>query len=236
MSTGKKVRATRRVEATKDDEHFRVRVLVASSLPMTAAGLGSLLRAHPCLEIIASSAGQAQLQDVIRDTEPDVLMLDIDEYVTEDRHILALVARLAAMVPIIALTANASASWIGHALRAGVRGLLRHAVSGDELAFAARAAAAGLVVLSPEINEILLARGIEVDSDEFEPQAESLTPREQEVLAMLAQGLLNKEIADRLHISEHTVKFHISSIMGKLDASSRTEAVTRGIRRGLVFL
>ena len=213
-----------------------MRLLVASSLPGTAAGLEILLQPYPDLEVIVSSAGELQLQSAIRDTEPDVVILDVDEYEATGRQSFEFIARLAAVVPIIALTANSFAFWIGRALQAGVRGLLRHGVSGDELASAARAIASGLVALSPELNEIMLDRPIQVNSDELEPLVETLTPREQEVLAMLAEGLLNREIAHRLHISEHTVKFHISSIMGKLDASSRTEAVTRGIRRGLVFL
>jgi DNA-binding NarL/FixJ family response regulator len=69
-----------------------------------------------------------------------------------------------------------------------------------------------------------------------ELQAESLTNREQQILTMMAEGLGNKEIAWQLQISEHTVKFHVSSILGKLDASSRTEAVTVGLRRGLLVL
>ena len=99
-----------------------------------------------------------------------------------------------------------------------------------------RAAAAGLVVLSPEFAGLLAANTLEEAAAELDPMLEPLTPREQDVLSMMAEGLLNKEIADRLQISEHTVKFHVSSIMGKLDASSRTEAVIRGIRSGIVIV
>ena len=95
---------------------------------------------------------------------------------------------------------------------------------------AIEAAAAGFVVLQPSDLDGLLVN----------PQpaslAEPLTPREVEVLGMLAEGQSNKAIAHRLGISEHTVKFHVTSIMGKLDAGSRTEAVTRGIRQGLIML
>jgi DNA-binding NarL/FixJ family response regulator len=140
------------------------------------------------------------------------------------------------MVPIVGLVLDPSVMWITQALQAGIRGLLPHGVPGDELASAARALASGLVVLSPELSDIMLSHQVPLDSGELDSVVESLTPREHEVLAMVAEGLFNKEIADRLRISEHTVKFHISSIMGKLGASSRTEAVTQGLRRGLVFL
>jgi len=136
---------------------------------------------------------------------------------------------------VVALVANPPAGWISRALHAGARGLLPPGVSGDDLASALRVSAAGMVVLSQEFSDILFANSLR-GNDEAIESAESLTTREQEVLVMMAEGLLNKEIADRLRVSEHTVKFHVSSIMAKLGASSRTEAVTRGIRRGLLFV
>jgi DNA-binding NarL/FixJ family response regulator len=107
-------------------------------------------------------------------------------------------------------------------------------VSGAQIAAAIEAAFSGLVVLHPSEVESLVQsqRGNEI------PDAlpEALTPREIEVLRLLAEGLGNKEIAARLGISEHTVKFHVASVMGKLGAGSRTEAVTLGIRRGVVLI
>ena len=97
------------------------------------------------------------------------------------------------------------------------------------------AAAAGLVVIHPsELDTVLSAAiGPSAPLDEL---LEPLTRREREVLQMLAAGLANKEVAARLAISDHTVKFHVASILGKLGASTRTEAVSAGIRRGLVML
>jgi DNA-binding NarL/FixJ family response regulator len=138
-------------------------------------------------------------------------------------------------MPVVAV-GNTSGEWIGRALRYGIRGLLPQTASVEELASAVRAVAAGLLVISPEFGDVMLSQSNTAEAEESEVAIEALTPREQQVLAMLSEGLLNKEIADRMQISEHTVKFHISSIMGKLGASSRTEAVTRGIRRGLVFV
>ncbi len=227
---------TKRESQPAEQHRAPLRVLVASSLPATAAGIENLLRTHTDLEVIVSWPREAQLEHVLRETDPDVLVLDVDEYDSANQQTLSFISRLAVVVPTIVLTASPSAAWMSRALQGRIRGLLPHGISGDELASALRAVASGLVVLNPELGEIMLGRPAPVDSDELDFPAESLTPREQEVLAMVAEGLLNKEIADRLHISEHTVKFHLSSIMGKLGASSRTEAVTRGIRRGLVFL
>lgn len=96
------------------------------------------------------------------------------------------------------------------------------------------AAEAGLMVLHPS-SANMLARSSPVQSDSAE-FVEALTSREQEVLRLVSEGLGNKEIGGRLNISEHTVKFHISSILGKLGASSRAEAVSQGIRRGLITI
>jgi len=213
-----------------------LRVLVASSRPLTAAGLEELLRAQPDTEVIVSSSDGMQLESIVRDTDPDVLILDVDGDESENGHSLDFLSRIAGEVPTIALIDGPSSLWLARAALAGVRGFLPHGVQGDELESTLRAVVSGLVVLSPEFSEVMLARSIHIDSDELESPVESLTPRELEVLEMLAEGLLNKEIADRLHISEHTVKFHVSSIIGKLGASNRTEAVTWGLRRGLLFL
>jgi two-component system, NarL family, response regulator YdfI len=121
-------------------------------------------------------------------------------------------------------------TWIAEAERLGVLGLLPHDVSANEIIAAIEAAAAGLVVLHPEIASLLRNPVPSLT------QTQSLTQREIEILRMLAEGMANKTIARQIHISEHTVKFHVSSIFAKLGVSSRTEAVTIGIRQGLILL
>jgi two-component system nitrate/nitrite response regulator NarL len=115
---------------------------------------------------------------------------------------------------------------------AGARGLLSRDISSERLMAALTAAAQGLMVLDLSLVPNLLGTGERLPS----PLAEELTPREIEVLALLAEGLPNKTIAHRLNISEHTVKFHVNAIMGKLGAQSRTEAVVRATRLGLILL
>jgi DNA-binding NarL/FixJ family response regulator len=106
----------------------------------------------------------------------------------------------------------------------------------DELQTTVLAAAHGLVVLPAALAERMLSQPASVQALNPAPLDEPLTPREREVLELLAEGLSNKLIARRLQISEHTVKFHVSSIYAKLGASSRTEAVSQGARRGLITL
>ena len=231
MKNPRKRRA--REEAANGAKPIRLRVLVASSLHQSAAGIAGMLRKHPELEVMVFSGGSAALQNAVRDIDPDVLILDWHEHGAGNG---AAFTGLVETTPTIFLAHEPSATWIRQAMQAGVRGVLSYGTSGDELAAATKAVASGLLALSEEFVEIIFPSSAQTDSEEFEVVMEPLTPREQEVLGMLAEGLLNKEIAGRLKISEHTVKFHISSIMGKLGAASRTEAVTRGIRRGLVYV
>jgi len=131
---------------------------------------------------------------------------------------------------------NPSQVLLAQLMQTSIVSLLPMGVSADELKYAIAAILSGFVVLHPEISEVLFSK----TQDTFlaaEPyELESLTLREIQVLNQLANGLTNKAIAQILTISEHTVKFHISAILAKLNATSRTEAVAIGIRAGLVLL
>jgi DNA-binding NarL/FixJ family response regulator len=144
----------------------------------------------------------------------------------------------AAGVPVILLVDNPGRK-ISEALPAGVRAVLPRNITSTEIAAAIEAVAAGLYVFHPaDIDSIPALRPPQSETvpELGEPIVEHLTPREIEVLQLLSAGLGNKEIATRLNISEHTAKFHVASIMGKLGAATRTEAVTLGIRHGLVMI
>jgi DNA-binding NarL/FixJ family response regulator len=136
----------------------------------------------------------------------------------------------------IALIDAPEPQWVRNALAAGTNAILSRQADPDELDLALSAAEAGLILLYPNSTDAFFAGNLgKTDSpSEAETELEELTPREQEVLRLLADGLGNKQIAARLNISEHTAKFHISSILGKMSAGSRTEAVSQGIRRGLI--
>lgn len=111
--------------------------------------------------------------------------------------------------------------------RRGVHAILPHDAPAEQIVAALHAASAGLIAVPLEASSWMTPAA-------SESEVESLTPREMEVLEMLAEGLSNKQIAARLHISEHTAKFHVNSILGKLGAGTRTEAVMRGLRSGLL--
>jgi len=135
---------------------------------------------------------------------------------------------------IVLLTDDSSAGWSEEAIAAGVKGILPRTATREEIAAAVRAAAAGLIVVHPDDpGSFLPARP---HGERGGSPGGQLTPREREVLRLMADGLSNKEIAARLGISDHTAKFHVASIMGKLGAASRTGAVTMALRSGLLMV
>jgi DNA-binding NarL/FixJ family response regulator len=134
---------------------------------------------------------------------------------------------------VILLVHGSIADW-ADAVRLGVKAVLPSSATGPQVSAAIEAAAVGLGVFYPGEAENLFRS--QRSNESLETLPEPLTPREIRVLQLLAEGLGNKQIASRLEISEHTVKFHVASIMGKLGAASRTEAVTLGIRRGIVLI
>ncbi len=135
---------------------------------------------------------------------------------------------------------------LAKALKSGVRGVLPHNASADEISAAVNSAHAGLLSFTPDMAEVFLSLLAETDSGGgaienngrvFEDEMiETLTPREAEILGMLGEGASNKSIAYQLNISEHTVKFHVASIFAKLGVNTRTEAVMRGLRNNLILL
>jgi len=136
----------------------------------------------------------------------------------------------------VALVDEPDPGWVRSALRASLNAIIARDAAREDIQLALQAAEAGLVLLHPTsasglIQESSLRETVDNITEEL---AEELTARESEVLRLVSMGLGNKEVAGRLAISEHTVKFHISSILGKLHAGSRTEAVSLGIRRGLI--
>ena len=127
-------------------------------------------------------------------------------------------------VPIVVLSDEPLTSQLLHR---GVHAILPHDAAAEQIVAALYAASAGLIAVPVEASALMTPAA-------SESEVESLTPREMETLEMLAEGLSNKQIAACLHISEHTAKFHVNSILGKLGAGTRTEAVVRGLRSGLL--
>lgn len=211
-----------------------IRVFIVAASPLIRGGLQSML-ADSRFDIVGSAADLESISGQLVDVEPDVVLVEAAAGAQEELLNALEDAELAQEYPVIVLSEQPKTAWLSKALRAGVRAVLPRDVAPEQLRAALEAAAAGLVVIHPsELDTVFSATvGPPAPLDEL---LEPLTRREREVLQMLAAGLANKEIAARLAISDHTVKFHVASILGKLGASTRTEAVSAGIRRGLVML
>jgi DNA-binding NarL/FixJ family response regulator len=207
-----------------------IRVLVSARSAITRAGLESLVRADSRFEVAGDGYRDGDLLRAALEHAPDVVLLD------EGGKVPSLPIHLnhPGAPALVLLVGNVTRYEARRALRAGVRAILPRDSAEHEIVAAIEAVAAGLAVISPEILEALVPATTE-DHDEF-PAGEPLTSRESEVLSLLAEGAGNKEIASRLRISEHTVKFHVSSILTKLGAATRTEAVSRGLKEGLIII
>jgi len=209
------------------------RVLVAAHSEAVRTGLQSLLKEKSELSLVSAPVGIDQLDRQISQYRPDVVVLDIGDGEADSATLE--IESIAALCAIVLLLDASSRSDLLSQLRAGIRGLLPRRASLAEIVAGIQAVVAGLTVVHPDLETLLL----NTESKEVPPPTEfeqALTPRETEILNMMAEGLGNKQIAWRLKISEHTVKFHISSMFAKLHVSSRTEAVTSGIRQGLIII
>ena len=192
-----------------------ISVLIAASSPIARAGLTSVVGEMPeC--VVAGSASAAELVEHATELHPDAILWQI----AADEDASPLHALQGQNV--VLLSSNAPLGLI----RAGAHGVLSPDASADQIEIALRAAAAGLGVFPPD----------RLESPAPSRLSAVLTARETEVLRMIAEGLANKEIAWRLGISEHTVKFHVSALLGKLGAGSRAEAIGAGIRQGAIML
>jgi two-component system, NarL family, response regulator YdfI len=210
------------------------RVFIVAASPLTRAGLQDLLAARG-VNVVGGSANLESLSEQFTEARPTAVLLDVSGEKASELLNSLYFSELVLETAVVVLSDHPPLGWAAEALRAGVRAILPSDVSPGHLISALQAAVAGLVVLHPSEVESALVPAAPVSHPVAE-LPESLTRREREVLQMLASGLGNKEIAARLSISDHTVKFHVASILGKLGASSRTEAVSLGIRHGLVLL
>ena len=210
----------------------RIKILVADDHPMLREGLVTVLATQPDFDIVAEAADGEQTVRLAQSLEPDVILLDLEMPGTDGVAALRELQAIGTTAKTLVFTAYDNDERILGALRAGARGYLLKGASRREIFSAIRTVYAGGSTLEPAVTEKLLQHV----SNEGGPRPEPLTPREMEVLALLSKGLPNKEISSRLYITERTVKFHVSSLLHKLGATNRTEAVTVAANRGLIQL
>jgi two-component system, NarL family, response regulator YdfI len=215
-----------------------VKVIVLAGSAVSQAGLESLLKLAEGIDVVQTSTTSNLPSDWISLLETDATDVLLVEGQVE-QSMLQYLSELAIDDPlpaIVVLTQATQQRELAPMLNLGIRGILPYSASPQEIVAAIRAAAAGLSVFHNDFQHNLFDDRLGSRPDSNAPELEPLTLREQEVLALLSQGFSNKAIAAQLHLSEHTIKFHIGAIFEKLNASSRTEAVAIGIRQGLIML
>lgn len=202
---------------------------------------GSSRRAHLAETVARAVNGRAQVAADSRislerfsASKCDLLLADLENS-DEAAALLRFLQEAPAGTGSVALVDEPEPGWVRSALRASLNAIIARDAAREDIQLALQAAEAGLVLLHPSsVQGLVQQRTLQEPDNVAGNFTEELTARESEVLRLVSMGLGNKEVAGRLAISEHTVKFHISSILGKLQAGSRTEAVSLGIRRGLI--
>jgi DNA-binding NarL/FixJ family response regulator len=211
-----------------------IRILVADDHPIVRDGLIAILGTQPDFEVVGKAGDGLEAVRLAEALQPDVLLLDLEMPELDGVGVLRRLRDTHSTIRAIVFTAFDTDERILSAVAAGVQGYLLKGAPREEIFTAIRVVYAGGSLLQPVVASKLLRRVS--GENQHEPVTENLTPREQDVLNLLAQGLQNKEIAAELVITERTVKFYVSSILAKLGAGNRTEAVTIAVQRGLVKL
>lgn len=207
-----------------------IRVMLVDDHAMVRSGLAAFLMVYDDL-ILAGEAGDGQeAVERCEELQPDVVLMDLIMPEMDGATATQIIRKKWPHIQVVVLTSFKEDDLVQEALRAGAIGYLLKNASSDDLVRAIRQAAAGQPTLAPEAAQVLM------NANQQQRQAArfDLTSREKEVLALMAKGLNNLEIADLLVVSRSTVKFHVSSLLAKLDASSRTEAVAIALQNRLI--
>jgi DNA-binding NarL/FixJ family response regulator len=204
----------------------KIGILVADDHFIVRMGLIALVNTEPNMLIVGEASDGSQAVDLYGKSKPDLVLMDLRMPVKDGIEATLEIRAHDPTARVLMLTTFDGDTDIHRALQAGAQGYVLKSATGQELIPAIEAVASGHRWIPKEIAKRLAARKL----------FEELTPREQQVLQLLVKGLANKQIADLLNISEHTVKDHLKSVFGKLQVVDRTEAVTAAIQRGIIRL
>ena len=204
----------------------KIRILIVDDHPVVRAGLASMLGTRCEMEVVGSAAGGAEALTLLATVDADVMLVDLRMPGMTGIETIRLAARLSAPPRAIVLTNFETDEDVYRAVEAGAHGYLLKNASEAEMIAAIRLVFAHGRYFPPAIAARLAER----------VARSSLTPRESQILKMLAKGLTNKQIGRALEISEHTARNHVNSIIAKLEVADRTEAVARAIQQGLIVL
>ncbi|MCK6065923.1 MULTISPECIES: response regulator [Microbacterium] len=206
-----------------------IRVLIVDDHPIVRTGLGGLVDAAPDLQVVGTAATGEDAVAAVEAAPPDVVLMDLRMPGMDGDEATGRILAVAPEVRVVILTTYETDDAILRAIGAGASGYLLKAAPEDELLAGIRAVAAGEVALAPSVARVLVRQ-----ASHPRPPAPVLTPREREVLSLVAAGLSNRAIGSRLHVGEATVKTHLLHVFAKLEVDDRTRAVTRAMELGLL--
>jgi DNA-binding NarL/FixJ family response regulator len=213
-----------------------IRLVIADDQALVRDGFCSILNREPDMEVVAEAADGAEAISAVARTRPDVALLDVRMPVMDGLQAGRRILAAPGPPRVLMLTTFDADEYVYEALRSGASGFLLKDVRSGQLVEAVRTVAAGQSLLSPSITRKLIERFILAGPAVQEPPPEisELTPREREVLLLIAEGLANGEIAARLYLSEATVKTHVNRLLAKLGLRDRVQAVVLAYESGII--
>lgn len=212
-----------------------IRVAIVDDQAMVRAGFAALLDAQDDIEVVGQAADGQQAIDLCARTTPDVVLMDVRMPVLDGLEATRRVLADSPGLRVLMLTTFDLDDYVYAALRAGASGFLLKDATAEELTTAVRVIARGEALLAPSVTRRLIARfATQPEIVGTPPRLDALTPREREVLELIARGLSNTEIATHLVLAEQTVKTHIGHILGKLSLRDRAQAIVVAYESGLV--
>jgi len=220
------------------DSTEKIKILIVDDHPVVRDGLSAILETQADFEVVGEAGDGREAVAQVEKLQPDIVLLDLDMPVMDGLEALRQIMQQRPQTKIIIFTVFDTDERILAAVQLGAQGyLLKGDAPRDEIFRAVRTVYQGGALLQPLVAGKLLRQMQNNTPPAPKPSNnEELTEREQEVLELVAKGFANKEIANRLVISERTVKFHVSAILAKLGVSNRTEAVTTAAQQGLIKL
>lgn len=215
-----------------------IQVVFADNQPLTLSGLRSAVAEHADIQVIAECLRRENLFDAVRRHLPDVLLVSA-ELLDEDLEAIEQLLEIAEDTRIILLTSRKDPAFIDDALRCGARGILERERPLHYVPIAIRKVTKGGLWFTRNVTDRMLAEFLDRRGKTEDPDTKkiaALTPREREVIGLICQGLRNKEVSDRLHISEATVSHHLTAIFRKLEVDDRMALVIYAVKKRLVTL
>ena len=211
-----------------------IRVLVVDDQPLVRSGFRMVIEERPDLELVGEATDGVQALELARELEPDVILMDVRMPNLDGVEATRRLVESGTQARVLVLTTFDLDEYVYAAIRAGASGFLLKDVEPADLVDAIRVVAAGNSLFGPAATERLVARFAQQPAPDAARSLDELTDREKEILALLATGLSNAELAERLFLSETTVKTHVSSILRKLRVRDRVQAVIAAYDAGLV--